>query len=127
MLIDKELLSIGEVAELTGVAVHTLRYWENEFGNFFSPVRTKGRQRRYTESEISKIMEIKRLLKEDKFSIAGAKQVLATEPGPGADGPGQKNGNGNGRSHSVRVADAALKMAGKSVSEFFGFQSAYSR
>ena len=102
MLIQKELLSIGEVAQVTGIPVHTIRFWESEFNRFISPVRTSGRQRRYSEIEVNRILEIKRLLKEDKYSIAGAKQVLSTQPlepmggprrpprrpGPGAERPG---------------------------------------
>ena len=80
MLIQKELLSIGEVAQVTGIPVHTIRFWESEFNRFISPVRTSGRQRRYSEIEVNRILEIKRLLKEDKYSIAGAKQVLSTQP-----------------------------------------------
>ena len=76
MIIHKELLTIGEVSELTGVAVHTLRYWENEFDDFFNPSRTEGRQRRYSEQEVERVLEIKKLLKIDKYSIAGAKQVI---------------------------------------------------
>jgi len=78
MLIRKEFLSIGEVAQVTGLPVHTLRYWESEFSRFFSPLRTSGRQRRYSEDEVRRIMEIKKLLREDKYSIAGAKQVLSS-------------------------------------------------
>ena len=78
MLIRKEFLSIGEVAQVTGLPVHTLRYWESEFSRFFSPIRTSGRQRRYSEDEVRRIMEIKKLLREDKYSIAGAKQVLSS-------------------------------------------------
>ena len=79
MLIHKEMLSIGEVAQVTGIPVHTLRFWESEFSRFISPARTIGRQRRYSETEVNRILEIKRLLKEDKYSIAGAKQVLSTQ------------------------------------------------
>lgn len=79
MLIQKELLSIGEVAQVTGIPVHTIRFWESEFERFISPARTTGRQRRYTETEVFRILEIKKLLKEDKYSIAGAKQVLSAE------------------------------------------------
>ncbi len=134
MLINKELLSIGEVAEMTGVAVHTLRYWESEFGDYFSPIRTKGRQRRYSENEVKKILEIKRLLKVDKYSIAGAKQILASRRENGdswqshsQDG-GNGNGNGNGQGKPDKgMADAALRLTKAGLDEFFSFQSAHSR
>jgi DNA-binding transcriptional MerR regulator len=77
MIIKKDWLTIGEVSELTNVPIHTLRYWESEFDGYFSPLRTSGRQRRYNEEAVTRVLEIKTLLKEEKYSIAGAKQVLS--------------------------------------------------
>jgi DNA-binding transcriptional MerR regulator len=77
MIIKKDWLTIGEVSDLTGVPIHTLRYWETEFNGYFSPIRTSGRQRRYNEDAVGKVQEIKNLLKEEKYSIAGARQVLS--------------------------------------------------
>jgi DNA-binding transcriptional MerR regulator len=77
MIIKKDWLTIGEVSELTGVPIHTLRYWESEFDGYFSPLRTSGRQRRYDEESVGRVLEIKTLLKEEKYSIAGARQVLS--------------------------------------------------
>lgn len=77
MIIKKDWLTIGEVSELTGVPIHTLRYWESEFNGYFSPLRTQGRQRRYDEEAVGRVLEIKTLLKEKKYSIAGARQVLS--------------------------------------------------
>ncbi|MDR2945491.1 MAG: MerR family transcriptional regulator [Candidatus Adiutrix sp.] len=77
MIIKKDWLTIGEVSELTGVPIHTLRYWESEFDGYFSPLRTSGRQRRYNEEAVGRVLEIKTLLKEEKYSIAGARQVLS--------------------------------------------------
>lgn len=70
-------MSIGAVSALTGVEVHTLRYWEKEFGEFLKPRRTGGQQRRYTADDVTLILEIKRLLKQEMYSIAGARRVLA--------------------------------------------------
>ncbi|MDR1166282.1 MAG: MerR family transcriptional regulator [Deltaproteobacteria bacterium] len=77
MIIKKDWLTIGEVSELTGVPIHTLRYWETEFNGYFSPLRTSGRQRRYNEEAVGRVQKIKSLLKEEKYSIAGARQVLS--------------------------------------------------
>lgn len=70
-------MSIGAVSALTGVEVHTLRYWEKEFSEFLQPKRTGGKQRRYTADDVTLILEIKRLLKQEMYSIAGARRVLA--------------------------------------------------
>ena len=101
MLIQKEFLSISEVAEVAGVAVHTLRYWESEFKPFFAPYRTKGRQRRYTDEQVERVLEIKRLLKVDKYSIAGAKQLLGRRQGQDNTGPAEADDTGNGDSKAL--------------------------
>jgi DNA-binding transcriptional MerR regulator len=82
MIIKKDWLTIGEVSDLTGVPIHTLRYWESEFNGYFSPLRTSGRQRRYNEEAVERVLTIKSLLKEEKYSIAGAKQVLERQINP---------------------------------------------
>ena len=69
-------LSIGDVAKITGLPAHTIRYWEKEFMDFLTPNRTPGLQRRYDERDIEIIEEIRHLLKVEGFSIAGAKRQL---------------------------------------------------
>lgn len=69
-------ISIGDVSKICGVPDYTIRYWEREFNNELSPPRTKGRQRRYTDHDINKLLQIKKLLWTDKFSIKGAKRIL---------------------------------------------------
>lgn len=70
-------LSIGDVSKITNVEVHTLRYWENEFEPYLDPPRTAGGQRRYRSQDIEAVFEIKKLLRDEMFSIAGAKRFLA--------------------------------------------------
>ncbi len=76
MMIKKDWLTIGEVSDITGVPIHTLRYWESEFSSFIQPRRTGGRQRRYDDEAVRRVVEIRTLLKDEKYSIAGARQVL---------------------------------------------------
>jgi DNA-binding transcriptional MerR regulator len=71
------VLSIGDVSRFLGIPTHTLRYWEKEFCNYLSPNRTEGKQRRYTDKDMDSIREIKKMLKEDGYSIAGAKKLLS--------------------------------------------------
>jgi DNA-binding transcriptional MerR regulator len=70
-------IGIGDVAKICGVPVHTIRYWEREFDTHIKPDRTVGKQRRYSDSHIAAIMEIKRLLWSQRFSIKGAKKMLS--------------------------------------------------
>lgn len=72
-----ELNSIGAVSKITGVSLTTLRYWEREFSTFLSPTRSIGGQRMYSPKDVSTIFAIKKLLREDLFSIKGAKVRLA--------------------------------------------------
>ena len=72
-------IGIGDVAKLCQVPPYTIRYWEKEFARFLSPRRTPGKQRRYTTSEIQKLLEIKKLLWENRFSIEGARMLLGGE------------------------------------------------
>ncbi len=73
---EEILLSIGDVAKLLNIPTHTLRFWENEFAQFLHPVRTVGKQRRYTDEDIKTIEKIAHMLRIDKYSIAGAKRAL---------------------------------------------------
>ena len=74
---DKErLLRIGDVAELIEVPVHTLRYWERMFKEDLSPNRSSGGQRIYSELDVDKIREVKRLLKEAGYSIHGVRKIF---------------------------------------------------
>lgn len=79
--IEQRPVSISVASVLTGVETHTLRYWEKEFAEFLSPARTGGGQRRYTREDVAVIMEIKRLLKDELYSIAGARRALQKQFG----------------------------------------------
>lgn len=69
-------VSISAASAITGVEVHTLRYWEREFAEYLQPVRTEGGQRRYRPEDIQVLFTIKRLLRDEMFSIAGARKYL---------------------------------------------------
>lgn len=75
---DKLYFKIGEVCELTGVKQHVLRYWETEF-TILHPHRAGSRQRLYRRADVENILRIKRLLKDEGFTISGAKKLLAKE------------------------------------------------
>ncbi|MFH0921105.1 MAG: MerR family transcriptional regulator [Fibrobacterota bacterium] len=73
---NETLLSIGDVSRFLNVPTHTIRYWEKEFSDNLSPVRTVGHQRRYSDDNVRQIRDIMRLLKNEGYSIAGAKKIL---------------------------------------------------
>jgi DNA-binding transcriptional MerR regulator len=71
-----ETVSISAASAITGVEIHTLRYWETEFSDHLQPTRTKGGQRRYRPEDIQTVFTIKRLLRDEMYSIAGARRHL---------------------------------------------------
>lgn len=72
---DKRYFRIGEVSALTGVESYVLRYWETEFPKI-KPARSRSGQRLYKKRDIELILEIKDLLYQKKFTIAGARKYL---------------------------------------------------
>jgi len=78
---EKVYLTVNEASKKTGVSVHTLRYWEKVFDGILVPLRTKGNQRRYSPKDVEIIFSIKKLLKDDLYSTAGARKILKKEKG----------------------------------------------
>ena len=72
---DKLYFKIGEVAELAGVKPHVLRYWESEFGSF-RPVKSKTNQRLYKRRDIELVLQLKDLLHNQGYTIAGARKKI---------------------------------------------------
>lgn len=72
---DKLYFKIGEVAEIVGVAPHVLRYWETEF-SAIKPQKSRTQQRVYRRRDVATLLRIKRLLYEERFTIAGARKQL---------------------------------------------------
>lgn len=76
--IKKLYYSIGEVSERTQLEAHVLRYWETEFADL-APRKNRAGRRIYTEEDIVWVERIKHLLREEKYTIEGARQVLERE------------------------------------------------
>ena len=73
--IKKLYYSISEVSEITGLKQYVLRYWETEFSQL-KPGKNRAGNRVYRSHDVDKIMEIKSLLYDRKFTIKGARQHL---------------------------------------------------
>ena len=73
---DKAYFRIGEVSRLVGVDTHVLRYWESEF-SIIRPFRGKSKQRLYRRQAVATLLQVKCLLHEEGYTIAGAKKALA--------------------------------------------------
>jgi DNA-binding transcriptional MerR regulator len=72
----KVYYSITEIADLTKVKPHVLRYWESEFPAL-APRKNRAGNRVYQEKDIKLIFLIRHLLYEEGFTIAGAKRKLS--------------------------------------------------
>src|SRR5271168_526867 len=87
---DKLYFRIGEVARLAGIKPYVLRFWETEFGGL-GPKKSGTGHRLYRRKDVELVLEIKRLLYEQRFTIEGARKLLEnrakTEPGRGASKP----------------------------------------
>ena len=73
--IKKLYYSIGEVSQITELEQHVLRYWETEFPEL-KPQKNRAGRRIYTRADIKFIELIKQLLKEEKYTIEGARLAL---------------------------------------------------
>ena len=60
---------------MASVSKHTLRFWEKTLNGIIVPLRTKGRQRRYTKHHMQIIAEIKQM-KKNGLSLNDIRQKM---------------------------------------------------
>ncbi|GBE06508.1 merR family regulatory protein [bacterium BMS3Abin10] len=77
---DKLFYKIGEVSDIAKVESYVLRYWESEFP-FLTPRKNKSGQRVYTRKDVELILQIKKLLYQEKYTIAGVKKKFSGASG----------------------------------------------
>jgi DNA-binding transcriptional MerR regulator len=82
--IKKLYYSISEVSRITDLEQYVLRYWETEFEEL-KPQKNRAGNRIYTNRDIRLILHIKKLLREERYTIEGAKQILKNYD-PSSDG-----------------------------------------
>ncbi len=73
--IKKLYYSISEVSEITELAPHVLRYWETEFSELH-PKKNRAGNRVYTTDDLQVLDRIQCLLRDEKYTLAGARQAL---------------------------------------------------
>ena len=78
---DKLYFRIGEVAGLARLPAYVLRFWETEFPQL-KPVKSSTGQRMYRKRDVESVLQIKRLLYDEGFTIAGARQHLKESQRP---------------------------------------------
>jgi len=75
---DKLYFRIGEVSRLCGLPTYVLRFWETEV-NQLKPSKSGTGQRMYRKIDVENVLRIKKLLYDQGFTIAGARQQLRAE------------------------------------------------
>lgn len=78
---DKLYFRIGEVAKLLSLPAYVLRFWETEFPQL-KPTKSNTGQRMYRRREVELAIRVKKLLYEEGFTIAGARERLKAENKP---------------------------------------------
>jgi DNA-binding transcriptional MerR regulator len=73
-----ECFSLSEVSKMTGLAPHTLRYYEQQFPEQLRVDRTQGGHRKYHAQHLEALEKIIYLLKTERLSIKQARAALQT-------------------------------------------------
>lgn len=73
--IEKVYFSISEVAKMFKVNASLIRYWEKEF-DIIRPFKNKKGDRLFTQTDIENFRAIYRLVKEQGFTLQGAKEKI---------------------------------------------------
>jgi DNA-binding transcriptional MerR regulator len=87
----KLYFKIGEVAKIIGVKPYVLRYWETEFA-IIRPGKTRSNHRLYRRRDVETLLEIKRLLHDERYTIEGAKRRLKGIPAKPSAPPPEERG-----------------------------------
>ncbi len=72
---DRLYFRIGDVSRLAGVKPFVLRFWESEFPQL-APKKSGTGHRLYRRKDVEAVLEIKRLLYDERFTIEGARNYL---------------------------------------------------
>ena len=121
---DKLYFRIGDVAKLCGVEAYVLRFWESEFPQL-RPNKSGTGQRLYRKRDVEMVLRVKRLLHDEGYTIAGARQVLAQESGKKASPQLQLIENGaNGGAERSPALQARLQKVRAELRELLGVLSA---
>lgn len=76
--IKKLFYTIGEVSKILNVNVSLVRFWDNEF-DIIKPRKNKKGNRLFSENDLKNLKIIHHLLKNNGFTIKGAKKALKSK------------------------------------------------
>ena len=119
---DKLYFRIGEVARLCSVAPYVLRFWETEFTQL-KPNKSGTGQRLYRRRDVEMALRVKRLLYDEGYTIAGARQAIQAET-RSKRGSGQPELPLPQQQQSVQLLEARLHKVRKELREILGMLAA---
>ena len=117
---DRLYFKIGDVAQICSLETYVLRFWETQFPQL-KPNKSGTGQRLYRRREVELVLEIKRLVHDEGYTLAGARHVLdGSHKRRGATG--HSNGDGGASARTVDVG-AILRSARAELREIAGMLS----
>jgi len=102
------LMSLKEVVTQTGIPAATIRYYDQQFEEYLGITRGAGRRRMFDSASLERLIELRRLLKDEGLSIRQARKLLSN------DGQGV---SAAGRIESLRSEVAGLRAKVASLEE----------
>ena len=96
---DRLYFKIGDVAQLCGLETYVLRFWETQFPQL-KPNKSGTGQRLYRRREVELVLEIKRLVHDEGYTLAGARHAL--DALRRSHHPGE-NGNGSHKADAAAI------------------------
>lgn len=72
---DRLYFKIGDVARICGLETYVLRFWESQFPQL-KPNKSGTGQRLYRRRDVEMVLDIKRLVHDEGYTIPGARQAL---------------------------------------------------
>lgn len=72
---DRLYFKIGDVARICGLETYVLRFWESQFPQL-KPNKSGTGQRLYRRREVELVLEIKRLVHDEGYTLSGARHAL---------------------------------------------------
>ena len=73
---DQQMLSIAQVVEITGLPASTIRYYDQQLGEYLGIQRGKGRRRDFSQDSVAMIQKVHAWLKDEGLSIRQARTRL---------------------------------------------------
>jgi MerR family transcriptional regulator/heat shock protein HspR len=77
-IVSPTFYTIGEAADVLGISIPTIRMYERE--GLVIPFRRRSKHRRFSAQDIERIRCLRKMINEEKVSIAGIRHMLSLIP-----------------------------------------------